>query len=74
MKDGYKVAIIAVVAFTLAALPILYFLSSGPVFLLAKAGYLSNEGYQAIYGPLIHFCDSSLFLQRIWNSYQRYWH
>ena len=51
------------------ALPLLYFLSSGPVYLLADAGYLDGKTYRAIYSPLIQLCQLSPGFTQVWKHY-----
>jgi hypothetical protein len=47
-------------------LPVLYFLSSGPVYRLGEAGYLSGDTLRAIYWPLIQ-------LGRFWPAFNEAW-
>ena len=60
-------------SFTIAAavlsLPILYFLSSGPMYRLADAGYLDAKTYRALYSPLIQLCHVSPGFNQVWKHY-----
>ena len=50
---------LSLVAVFIFALPLLYFLSSGPAYRLADAGYLDGNTYRVIYSPLIRLCHVS---------------
>jgi hypothetical protein len=52
------------------ALPLLYFLSSGPAYMLADAGYLDvGTTYRAIYSPLVLLCRVLPGLTHVWKHY-----
>ena len=51
------------------ALPLLYFLSSGPAYLLGEAGYMDGKTYRAIYSPLVEFSHSSPAFSHVWTRY-----
>ena len=57
------------IAAIVLALPLLYFLSSGPVYRLADAGYLDGKTYRAIYSPLIQLCRVSPSVNEAWKHY-----
>ncbi|MCI0359616.1 MAG: hypothetical protein L0211_14160 [Planctomycetaceae bacterium] len=58
-----------IITAAILALPLLYFLSSGPAYLLADAGYLSADTYRAIYSPLIQLCHVSPSFNEAWKHY-----
>jgi hypothetical protein len=60
---------LAMTAALVLALPILYFLSSGPTYRLAEAGYLVGKTYRAIYSPLMWLSHVSPGFNTVWKHY-----
>lgn len=58
-----------VIAAVIFGLPLLYFLSSGPVYQLADAGYFSANTYRTMYWPLLQLCRLSPGFHEVWVNY-----
>jgi hypothetical protein len=50
-------------------LPLLYFLSSGPAYVQAEAGYLDGKTYRLIYSRMMKLSDLSPTFNQAWKQY-----
>ena len=62
-----------IIAAVVLSLPILYFLSSGPVFVLTEYGSISGRTYRTIYAPLVFVSERSPAIHDGWRAYVRLW-
>lgn len=68
-RTQYRGCVPLIVIVVVLGLPLLYFLSSGPMFLLVEAGYLNGSIYQAIYSPLVNLCEAFPGFGQVWHHY-----
>lgn len=71
LGSGWSVA--AVVLIAVLSLPILYVLSSGPMFWLKDHGYVSNELVTTLYYPLARLASGFRWFSRLWTAYVQLW-
>ena len=64
---------LVIAAAILAALPVLYVLSVGPMVRLMRQGYMSEEFAIAFYWPLEKLCEACEPLARVIVWYQSLW-
>jgi hypothetical protein len=62
----------AIVA-TVLLLPILYVLSSGPIFQLRENETISGQTYRTIYAPLVFVSDRLPAVRDAWGAYVHLW-
>ena len=68
-KNRGRWTVVVIVVAAVLALPLLYFLSSGPTYVLAEAGYMDGKSYRLIYSPLMELSHLSPTFNQAWKQY-----